>query len=413
MTAERHFERDVRELLVDLYLEPAPDYRHNLAPRFAATPQRSAWTIPERWLPMSVTTLARQTLRPIPWRTLGLIAALALLLLVAIVAYLVGTRPSVPLPYGPAKNGLVAFEEAGDIVVVDPATGTRTVAIGGPTLDTNPVFSRDGTRLAFRRVIDRDAEIFVADATGRDPRVLATSSIGDFETIEWSPDGSSILTMKLLADRQVWIAIVPVDGSAPRVLDLGMPAQDAVWLPPNGAEIMFRTPNPAGEEFGYSLMAVGGDGSGLREVVPVGRYEWDSLFWSASPDGTLIAYQQRDPANEIQKIYIVPVAGGTPRAVTSIESVLRSWSPDGAWLSFASDDDAVYAVPVDGSAPAQQLSVGIPTNALLWTPDGAHILVAEESGTMKLFDPRGGPPEVLDWRAETALDWQRLAPPTR
>ena len=97
MTADRRFERDLPDLLADLYLGPAPDYRDELVRQFAATSQRPAWTFPERWIPMSVTTLARQALQPLPWRTIGLLVVLALLAAVALVAYM-GSQRALPLP---------------------------------------------------------------------------------------------------------------------------------------------------------------------------------------------------------------------------------------------------------------------------------------------------------------------------
>ena len=348
MTIDRRFELELPEILEALYLEPASDDRYTLAGRFAATPQRPAWTFPERWLPMSVTTLARQAMRPVPWRTVGLVAVLVLLVLAAI-ALMVGRKANVPLPYGPARNGLVAFDQDGDIILVDPATGTRTVAIGGPTVDTNPVFSRDGTRLAFYREADGARGLFVADAQGRGAQALSTAALGDFDTLDWSPDGRSILTIKIVAGSYAAIAIVPTDGSSPRVLDVGMTAEDALWLPPDGKEIVFRSPSPDGSAYGYGLYVVRSDGSGgVRELLPAKDVsatrcttitldcQWDGLFFAPSPDGSQVAYQLRDPVDLVQKVYLVPVSGGTPRALTEIESVAPVWSSDGAWIGFFS-----------------------------------------------------------------------------
>lgn len=144
MTSVRRFEHDLPELLADLYLGPAPDYRHDILQRVARTPQRRAWTFPERWLPMGVITLIRQARAPLPWRTIGLLAVLALLI-ASLVAIYIGSSPRVPDAFGPARNGLLAYEETGDIVVLDEASGSTRVVVGGATVDTAPAFSRDGT----------------------------------------------------------------------------------------------------------------------------------------------------------------------------------------------------------------------------------------------------------------------------
>ena len=71
----------------------------------------------------------------------------------------------------------------GDIVLVDPVSGTRATIIGGPApRDWGPHFSRDGTRLAFTRLSavgdGDDSGVWVADTD------VATSS-------SWRQTGSS------------------------------------------------------------------------------------------------------------------------------------------------------------------------------------------------------------------------------
>ena len=74
---------------------------------------------------MQITTQAAPAAR-MPWRQLGILALIGLLLAVAAVAY-VGTRrgPSPAPPFGLAANGAIAMERGGDIVTVDHATGDR------------------------------------------------------------------------------------------------------------------------------------------------------------------------------------------------------------------------------------------------------------------------------------------------
>jgi hypothetical protein len=99
MTSEQRFEHELPDLLADLYMRPAPDYRHDVVQRAVRTRQRPAWTFPERWLPM--TGIAQGRLRPQPLRgTPGLLAA-ATVLLAALLggAALAGAfGPSVPSP---------------------------------------------------------------------------------------------------------------------------------------------------------------------------------------------------------------------------------------------------------------------------------------------------------------------------
>ena len=387
MTTGTRFERDLPELLADMYLESAPSYRHDTVRRIATIRQRPAWTFPERWLPMSVITLTPQAVRPLPWRTIGLLAMLGLLLAVALAVY-VGSQRRVPPPFGPAANGALVVADGGDIFLIDPITGARTLAIGGPAIDSDPRFSRDGTKLAFYREEDGRRELFVADERGQAVRELSTTGLADVGAFDWSPDGGSILVSGW-DDGQGTAAVVPVDGSAARVLDLGMPAEDAVWVPPDGREILFRTPGEIPDAFG--LVVAQADGTGVRTLVPAratGGAQCSALNFAPSPDGSQVAFQWREGGS--LKIFLVPIAGGTPRAITTVDSVHPRWSPDGAWIAF-SGPDGFYAVGTGEPASQTRLMAGSRGLAASWAPDGTHLILIADSGKVMLVDPDRSP----------------------
>lgn len=408
MTMGTRFERDLPDLLADLYPESAPSYRDDIVRRIATTRQRPAWTFPERWLPMGVITLTRQTISPVPWRTFGLLAALALLLAAAMALYVGGQR-RLPPAFGPAANGALVVGDGGDIYLIDPATGDRTLAIGGPTIDSDPVFSRDGTRFAFYREDGGRRGLFVADAHGQGVAELSTTGLADVGAIDWSPDGSSILVSGN-DTRPGTVAIVPVDGSAARVLDFAIPVEDAVWVPPDGREILFRTPGEVPNVYG--LVVARADGTGSRMLVPppgTAAADWSGLYFAPSPDGSEVAFQWRDESGTL-KIFLVPAAGGTPRAITTVESVLPRWSPDGARIAFAGPD-GFYAVGTGDPAPQTRLVAGSRGLLARWAPDGTHLVLLTDGGKMLLVDPTGGPSVEATWSATSLPDWQRLAAP--
>ena len=79
-----------------------------------------------------------------------------------------------------------------DIVVVDLATGRRTVVAGDPTRETLPVWSPDSKRLAYRTGILNQGlciAIVNADGTGRQ---AFTNDVGFCSTVSWSPDGKEL-----------------------------------------------------------------------------------------------------------------------------------------------------------------------------------------------------------------------------
>lgn len=111
------------------------------------------------------------------------------------------TEP-VTVPLGPAANGLIAYSYDGDIHVGDPVAGGTTRIVSGPESDINPIFSPDGTRIAFVRGTwsKGPTSLRVVWVVGSDERVVvletpdgtqsALRGIGPFA---WTPDGTGIV----------------------------------------------------------------------------------------------------------------------------------------------------------------------------------------------------------------------------
>jgi dipeptidyl aminopeptidase/acylaminoacyl peptidase len=404
MSTARQLESRLPEVLEEISAPRTPAYFDDILGQVGRTRQRPGWSFPERWLPM---TAISERVAPAPRIPMRVVVALALLLLALALSIplIAGSQRRVPPPYGPAGNGAVVIADGGDILLIDPISGNRTVAIGGPAMDSSPVFSRDGTRLAFYREEGGRRGLFVADARGRSPRELDTAGLVNPEWIEWSPDGAGIL-VNVDDKGKRGAAIVATDGSGARLVEVAMPVEDGVWLPPDGDEILFRTPG----RVGFGLLIVRADGTGMRELLPAtGANEWDALYFAPSPDGSQVAYQWRD-VDGVQKIYVVSVAGGTSRALTTVESVLPRWSPDGSKIMFGSDD-GVYVVPADGSTSQVRLvaEAGLALQTL-WTPDGTRVLFIKQSGRPLLLDPAGGSAIEVQWGAIELPDWQRTVP---
>ena len=93
MSTPDRIERDITAWFGETAAPRPPDYTDDILQLTARSRQRPRWTFPERWFPMSVITFGRVTLRPVPWRTVGLLVALALLLAVAAAVY-VGSKPA-------------------------------------------------------------------------------------------------------------------------------------------------------------------------------------------------------------------------------------------------------------------------------------------------------------------------------
>ncbi len=101
-------------------------------------------------------------------------------------------------PYGVADNGAIAFVKAGDIWVADASGDDPRLLIGGTGNDTRPLYSRDGTRFAFERVeAGKPPRLMVANADGTEAIAVADISF-DSWSWDWSPDGTQILVVSAI-----------------------------------------------------------------------------------------------------------------------------------------------------------------------------------------------------------------------
>ena len=190
MSAPRHSEAELRAMLADMYPATPPAYRDDILSRTARVRQRPSWTFPERWLPMTL-TLRRPLLATPVWLLLGLMLALAMLAATLLVPILSRPTSLFSTASAPTANGLIAYDRANDIYVVDPAGGDPRILIGGGEMDMAPDWSPDGTRIAFWRRVP-ESGIMVANADGSDPVLVIPGAIEDQAPpyYRWSPDGS-------------------------------------------------------------------------------------------------------------------------------------------------------------------------------------------------------------------------------
>jgi dipeptidyl aminopeptidase/acylaminoacyl peptidase len=123
-----------------------------------------------------------------------------------------------------------------------------------------------------------------------------------------------------------------------------------------------------------------------------------------SPDGTRIAYVQtvidRDTYEYLKTIWMVPVAGGEPRQFTAgPKDGAPRWSPDGQHLAFlrvpagagkpkslaerdrGDDKPQLYMIAADGGEARRLTHLREGASPAVWSPDGATLLFAAETGT--------------------------------
>ena len=109
-----------------------------------------------------------------------------------------------------------------------------------------------------------------------------------------------------------------------------------------------------------------------------------------SPDGTELAVSDNSAPDHNSRVYLLPVAGGTPREITPTgPSYWHGWSPDGKTLAFVgqrSGEFDIYTVPVSGGTQTRlTTAVGL-DDGPEYSPDGQTIFFCSvRSGHMQLW----------------------------
>jgi TolB protein len=425
------FERRISDSLDEIAPTRRPDYLDDIFRLTARTAQRPRWTFIERWLSVD-TTLQRPGMARVPVRPL-LVLALLTILAAAALAFVAGSRPRVPAPFGPAGNGTVAYSFGGDLFVRDSLTGQSRLLFGGPAQEAFPSYSPDGQWLSYVSTHDNVDHFMVARADGTGSRELAQiPPVGNAQAA-WRPDSGAIAFIYDVAGIPQ-LSIAPVDGSPARQIDLGgLRALDVSWRPPSGAQLLIRA-HGAGQIVG--LYSLNPDGTGLKGFGLPGISDFGTTYTLSgstwSPDGATIAYNSVEPIpggiGSHFRVRLINADATGDRAVAGPgdPKVQESWpaySPDGRWILvhrwvFKSDSPTaegwLAVMPSDGSAAARDIGpriLGGEDTGLVkvWSPDGTRVLMRADN-TKQAFsiDPVGGTYETLTWTSELP-DWQRVS----
>ncbi len=176
-----------------------------------------------------------------------------------------------------------------DVAVFDVRRGTIERFTSHPSMDLVPVFSPDGTQLAFSSFRDGRFNPYVTSAPGRERRVADVGTTGGFPT-HWSPDGKVLLYW---GDEDLWI--VPLDGARP---------------------------------------------------YPYAKSKADERDGMFSPDGHWIAYTSNESGRYEVFVQRFPEEGGRRYPVSSQGGSNPAWRSDGKELFYITGDGRLTAVPV-------------------------------------------------------------------
>jgi len=408
MTEFDHLDRDLVAWFGETASPRVPDYVDDIVRQTAPLRQRPRWSFPARWIPMTIIAFSGRTGRSVPWRPIGVLALVGLLIAVSVAIY-VGTRPRLPAPFGRAANGVIAEVLDGDIVAVDPTSGVARPIITGPTVDHDPRYSRDGTRIAFLRDAGDGMAIVVADAEGRDQRVVSEPfATVDPDGIMWSPDGRWIAASAtpIGQDSVEGLYLVDTTAGGARALAIDYAGIESYWRPPDGRNLLFQ-----GERNGMFGLFLVTPETGSVEALPTRETSGlvRPLGWT--PDGTAVLYQL-DGEPDGHRTHILDL---TTRQESVLPVQFGRISNDGQLVA-GIVDDRLCVMPVTGGdcrsiGAVGQAPDGTSSHSWFWSPDDQRIIISSEPGRRPiLVDPVSGSTSTVAWLSSMAASWQRIAP---
>jgi dipeptidyl aminopeptidase/acylaminoacyl peptidase len=304
--------------------------------------------------------------------------------------------------------------EDNNVRVVRLDTGRGLQVTTGLQPKTRPIFSPDGSRIAF----ESEDDVWIAEiATGASWRVT-TNGARDRDAA-WSPDGKRVAFVSERGGRtDLWIASVEGERHGlVRLTDDAGTEEDPQWSP-DGLSIIFAAHRPDDHYYASGIYRVAASGGAPARLTPPGNADNGSP--RLSPDGTRLAYIS--DAGGFSRVWIAAPDGSGAREVDSGPfdaaaahwRVEPHWSADGRRLLVSVNREGSYdLVAIDARTfTARVLRGGGGMNhAVGFAFDGAPVFVHESpSSPPDLFVlPESGEPRALTQSGHAAFRPEHMA----
>ena len=313
----------------------------------------------------------------------------------------------------PADGRLALFRlaKAGIQLVTAPTDGSRfdVVAEFAPaTYYLYPRWSPDGRWIAFQRGDGLRFDVFVAPATGGEPRQL-THENNMMSGFAWLTDSTGIVysssrggTMPYLPTLGLW-QVTLVDGRVRRITS-GETSYVSPDISKSGAILVGRMKLQSDI---WKFPVDGLPAENVRRGVRVTRQTGQVLTPTASPGDKEVAYLSDSGGHA--NLWVVNTESGELRQITherdpNVALGVAVWSPDGHSIAFVSSRGnegltfGVWLVDPDGSNLRNLANPGL---GPAWSPDGRWVYYSTRGGAsttavvLKKVPVDGGPAVIV------------------